>query len=73
MDLYENSKKGDKPNVMAYIVHLVKEEGGRFLKELEDVGWVEVDEATARVKVGRAFRSRRKVLQATLKQDKSAA
>jgi hypothetical protein len=67
MDLYDNSEKGDKPNVMAYIVHLVKEEDGRFLKELEDGGWVEVDEATARAKVGRAFRTRRKALQATLK------
>jgi hypothetical protein len=73
MDLYDNSEKGDKPNVMAYIVRLVKEEDGRFLKELEDVGWVEVDEATARAKVGRAFRTRRSALRAALKKDKSAA
>jgi hypothetical protein len=45
----------------AYIVHLVKEEGGRFLKELEDGGWVEVDEATARAKVNNAFRALRKL------------
>jgi hypothetical protein len=29
----------------------MKEEGGRFLKELEDGSWVEVDEAAARAKV----------------------
>jgi hypothetical protein len=67
----DRGEKGAK--FTAYILHLVKEGGGRFLMELEDGGWVEVDEATAREKVSRAFRHRRKVLQATLKRDKSAA
>jgi hypothetical protein len=66
-ELYDKSEKGAKSAVMAYIVHLVKEEDGRFLKELEDGGWVEVDEATAQAKVGRAFRTRRSALRATLK------
>jgi hypothetical protein len=72
IDKYDRVEKGAK-YYTAYIVHLVKEGGGRFLMELEDGGWVEVDEATAREKVSRAFRTRRKVLQATLKKDKSTA
>jgi hypothetical protein len=67
----DRGEKGAK--FTAHILHLVKEGGGRFLMELEDGGWVEVDEATAREKVSRAFRTRRKVLQATLKKDKSTA
>jgi hypothetical protein len=63
-DKYEQSEKGAKVAVSAYIVHLVKEEGGRFLKKLEDGrSWVEVDEATARVKVNNAFRTRRRAHQ----------
>jgi hypothetical protein len=42
---YDKGGKGDKGVVATYVVHLVKEEGGRFLKELENGGWVEVDEA----------------------------
>jgi hypothetical protein len=71
IDKYDRGEKG--AGFTAYIVHLVKVGGGRFLVELEDGGWVEVDEATAREKVSRAFRNRRKVLQATLKKDKSTA
>jgi hypothetical protein len=71
---YDKGGKGDKVVVSAYIVHLVKEEGGRFLKELENYGgWIEVDEATARAKVSQAFRTRRPVFQANLKKDKSTA
>jgi hypothetical protein len=76
MEKYYDDKggKGDKVVVSAYIVHLVKEEGGRFLMELENGGWVEVDEARARAKVSRAFRSRRPVFQATtLKKEKRTA
>ena len=72
-DRYEEKKKGAKIAAAAYIVHLVKEEGGRFLKEFEDRGWVEVDEATARAKVNNAFRTGRRVRQATLKEDKRTA
>jgi hypothetical protein len=64
--------KGASAKVSACIVHLVKEEGGRFLKELNDGGWFEVDEATARTKASHAFRTRRKVFQATLRKDKGA-
>ena len=67
------SSKFAKKHPTIYIIHLVKGEGGRFLKKLEDGGWVEVDEATARAKVSHAFRTRRQVYQATLKKDKSTA
>jgi hypothetical protein len=59
MDKYDKGGNGDKVIVTACIVHLVKEEGGRFLKELEGGGWVEVDAAAARSKVSQAFRTRR--------------
>jgi hypothetical protein len=74
MDKYERQgKMGGKNKVSAYIVQMVKEEGGRFLKKLKDGGWVEVDEATARAKVSHAFRGRRGVFQAALKEDKITA
>jgi hypothetical protein len=68
----ENDGKVFSP---AYVVHFVKEDGGRFLKELKDGGWVEVDEATAQAKVSHRFRARRRVFQeaTTLKKDKSTA
>jgi hypothetical protein len=59
MGKYDKSEKDDKIIITAYILHLVEEEGGRFLKELQDGGWVEVDMATARDKVSHAFRSQR--------------
>jgi hypothetical protein len=71
MDRYDEGNRGAKYAVAASIAHLLKEEGGRFLKETEDGGWVEVDEATARSKISHAFRSRRKALHATLKKGKS--
>jgi hypothetical protein len=70
---YDLDDKGASAKVAACIAHLVKEEGGRFLKELKDGGWFEVDEATARAKISHAFRTRRKAFQATHKKDKSAA
>jgi hypothetical protein len=73
VDKYNKSEKGAKVAVTASIVHLLKEDGGRFLKPLEYGGWVEVDEAAARAKVSHAFRTRRKVFQATLKRGKSTA
>jgi hypothetical protein len=69
----DSDEKGASAKVAACIAHLVKEEGGRFLKELKDGGWFEVDEATARAKISHAFRTRRKAFQAVLKKDKSAA
>jgi hypothetical protein len=73
MDKYDKGEKGTKVKVVSYIIHLVKEEGGRFLKELEDGGWVEVDEAAARVKISHSFRSRRAMFHSTLEKDKSTA
>jgi hypothetical protein len=65
IEKYDSGEKGVSAKVSACIVLLVKEEGGRFLKELEDGGWFEVDEATARAKVSHAFRTRVKVFQST--------
>jgi hypothetical protein len=70
---YARGGNGGKAIVATYMVQLVKEEGGRFLKELQDWGWVEVDEATAQAKVSQAFRTRRQVFQAALKKNKSIA
>jgi hypothetical protein len=71
--MYEQGEKGAKSVATAYIVHLVNEEGGRFLKELQDGGWVEVDETTARVKVSFAFLTQRKRLPVTIKMDMSTS
>ena len=74
MDKYDQFENGAKSSVTTYILHLVKEElGGRFLKELEDRGWVEADEATARAKINHTFLTRRKRFPATFKKDKSTA
>jgi hypothetical protein len=74
MDKYgQQSKMGEKNKVSACIVHMVKEEGGRFLKELKDGGWVEVDEATARAKVSHSFRARIRLFQAAVKKGKITA
>eukprot|EP00978_Attheya_sp_CCMP212_P029960 scaffold108590_cov54-Attheya_sp.AAC.1 len=70
---YDKGGKGANAIFSTYIVLLVKEEGVRFLKELQGGGWVEVDEATARGKVSQAFRTRRPVFQANLKKDKNTA
>jgi hypothetical protein len=57
-DKYE--QQGARGKASAYIVRLVKEEGGRFLKELDrGGGWIEVDDAAARTKVSHAFRFRK--------------
>jgi hypothetical protein len=73
IDKYEQNEKGAKAIASAYIVRIVKEEGGRFLKEWGHGGWVEVDEATARAKVGHTFRARRGGFQqATLKKKSTA-
>jgi hypothetical protein len=69
VDEYDKDKNGAKVTVL----RILKEEGGRFLKELEVGGWAEVDEAAARAKVSHAFRTRRPAYQATLKKDKRTA
>jgi hypothetical protein len=73
IEKFGNGRNGGKVFSPVHIVHILKEDGGRFLKELEDGGWVEVDEATAQAKVSQAFRTRRQVFQATLNKDKSTA
>ena len=73
MDKYDEGGKGARCEVAAYVLHVLKEEGSRFLKEVEDGGWVEVDEGTTRVKISHAFRTRRNMnKQATVKKGKSA-
>jgi hypothetical protein len=72
LEKYGKGENCGKVFAPVYMVNMVKEEGGRFLKELEvGGGWVEVDEDTAKAKVSQAFRSRRQVFQATFKKDKS--
>jgi hypothetical protein len=77
IEKYGKGENGGRAVFSTYITHLVKEEGGRFIKQQEDGGgWVEVDEATARAKVSQAFRTRIRVFQeaaTTLKKDKSTA
>jgi hypothetical protein len=70
MDRHEEGNRDAKYAVVASVVHLLKEEGSRFVKETEDGGGVEVDEATARWKISHTFRSRRKALHATLRKGK---
>ena len=73
VDKYDEGETGNKIIVSANVVRILKEKGGRFLKELKDGGWFEVDEATARGKVSHAFRTRRRAVQATFKKDKRTA
>jgi hypothetical protein len=62
---YDKGEKSEKTVIAADIVRIVKGEGGRFLKQNENGrGWVEVDDASARVKVSHAFRTRRSVVTA---------
>eukprot|EP00934_Nitzschia_sp_Nitz4_P005626 Nitzschia sp. Nitz4//scaffold83_size84149//79102//79971//NITZ4_005188-RA/size84149-processed-gene-0.81-mRNA-1//1//CDS//3329558989//5616//frame0 len=58
-DLYEVAPFSEKKKVAADIVHILKATSTRFLKELSDGKWVEVDDETARRKVGHAFRTHR--------------
>jgi hypothetical protein len=70
IDYYDRGGRGSKTAVSVFIVHLVHQEGGRFLRELEGGGWAEVDEAAALAKVNNAFRTRRQAWQANLKKEK---
>ena len=60
MDQYEAASRLEKTCITEKIVQTIHESDGRFLKR--DVGgdWEEVDQETARKKVGHAFRNRRK-------------
>ena len=70
IDKHINEYDKDKNGAKVTVLRILKEEGGRFLKELEVGGWAEVDEAAARAKVSKAFRTRRPAFPATLKKDR---
>jgi hypothetical protein len=57
---YETAIKNEKTAVALTILRLVHERGGRFLTASE-LGWVEVDDVSAREKIASCFRSYRKV------------
>lgn len=57
---YETAIKNVKTNVALKVLSLIHERGGRFLTASE-VGWVEVDEVSAREKIASCFRSYRKI------------
>ena len=59
LGIYEKSTYGQKKQINEEIMDIIKSSGGRFLKD-DGMGWCEVDEATAREKVGNAFRGMRK-------------
>jgi hypothetical protein len=56
--LYEEATFADKHKVVKYLVNLVKEGSGRFLRE-DGVSWVEVDDEAAEKKVSAALRTLR--------------
>jgi hypothetical protein len=58
--VYNKSLIYEKTVISKEIVHVIKESGGRFLRQDEGHGWKLVDDKVARVKVGAAFRDRRK-------------
>ena len=55
---YESASRNVKTKLSAEIVEIVHENCGRFLKQ-DGVGWVEVEDETARLKVSHAFRAMR--------------
>jgi hypothetical protein len=62
---YDKGEKFEKTAITTNIVRIVKGEGGRFLKQNDNGrGWLEVDDASARMKVSHAFRTRRSILTA---------
>jgi hypothetical protein len=59
-EVYDKSLIYDKTVISKEIVQVIKESGGRFLRQDEGHGWKLVDDKVARVKVSAAFRDRRK-------------
>jgi hypothetical protein len=59
-EVYDKSLIYDKTVISKEIVQVIKESGGRFLRQDERHGWKLVDDKVARVKVSAAFRDRRK-------------
>lgn len=54
-DTYERSTYTQKKQITEEIVDLVKQSGGRFLKD-DGAGWLEAEDEVARLKVSRSFR-----------------
>jgi hypothetical protein len=59
-DVYERTSALDKTLVASRIVEILKQSGGRFLKQQYGACWEEVDDDTARDKVGHFFRNKRR-------------
>jgi hypothetical protein len=57
--IYDSSSKKQKTIITEKVVHAIKKTG-RFLKEGEAGGWVEVNDHDARLKVSHAFRDQAK-------------
>ena len=57
-DKYDQSAYSERKQITEEIVYIVKQASGRFLKE-DEIGWVEVDDDIARVKISAAFRAMR--------------
>ena len=56
---YENTRALEKTLLASRIVEILKQSGGRFLKQYGTC-WGEVDDDTARDKVGHSFRNKRR-------------
>jgi hypothetical protein len=62
LERYEAADKQDK-TILAYtIIRIVQEMNGRFLKDVDGAGYVEVDNAVAQTKVAHCFRSQRSAM-----------
>lgn len=59
-DVYVSSSKKEKTEITQRIVTSIQT-NGRFLKETKIIGWVEVPDEVARIKVSHAFRDSYKV------------
>lgn len=59
-DVYKTSSKKEKTEITQRMVNSIQT-NGRFLKESEMIGWVEVPDEVARIKVSHAFRDSYKV------------
>ena len=58
---YENGDKAEKYVIARTGVKLVKEKGGRFLRQVKNSeSWVEVDDDAAHDKIGHDFRNNRR-------------
>ena len=57
---YESSRQLEKTKISSQVVHLIKETGGRFLKQGENGDWEEVDTDTCRDKISHLFRDQRR-------------